>query len=84
MAGEGSWTGVSPESRPARIVSDEQFLAGHSAVLQIRPPLGSHSVSRIATDPTLLGSAVAIGHAAAAIALKTTVSAVEGPVTSPG
>jgi len=39
-------------------------------VLQIRPPLGSPSVSRIATDPALLGSAVAIGHAAAAIVLK--------------
>jgi hypothetical protein len=38
-------------------------------VLQIRPPLGSPRVSRIATDAALLGSAVAIGHNAALTAL---------------
>jgi len=56
-------------SRPARTVDDERFLADLPSVLQIRPPLGSPSVSRIATDPALLGSAVAIGHAAASIVL---------------
>lgn len=58
------------DSRPRRTVEDERFLAGRPSVLQIRPPLGSPSVSRIATDPVLLGSAVAIGHAAASVALK--------------
>ncbi len=57
-------------SRPARTVQDERFYAGLPAVLQIRPPLGSPAVSRIATDPALLGTAVAIGHAAAAVALR--------------
>jgi len=56
-------------SRPARTVEDERFLAVLPTVVQIRPPLGSPSVSRIATDPALLGSAVAIGHAAASIVL---------------
>ena len=57
-------------SRPERTARDERFLAGLPGVLQIRPPLGSPSVSRIATDPGLLGSAVAIGHAAASAVLK--------------
>src|SRR5664279_3662132 len=47
------------DSRPARTLEAERFLAGLPTVLQIRPPLGSPSVSRIATDPALLGSAVA-------------------------
>ena len=62
-----AWT-----DRPARVTADEKFLIEHPGVLQIRPPLGSPSVSRIATDPALLGTAVAIGHAAAAVALVTT------------
>ena len=60
------------DARPARTLAAERFLAGLPGVLQIRPPLGSPSVSRIATDPALLGSAVAIGHAAAAVVLKQT------------
>jgi hypothetical protein len=60
------------DSRPARTLEAERFLADLPGVLQIRPPLGSPSVSRIATDPALLGSAVAIGHAAAAVVLKQT------------
>ena len=59
-------------SRPARTLETERLLAELPGVLQVRPPLGSPSVSRIATDPALLGSAVAIGHAAAAVVLKQT------------
>ena len=80
------------DSRPARTLEAERFLADLPTVLQIRPPLGSPSVSRIATDPALLGSAVAIGHAAAAIVLKQTSSndprarrsAPEKPAALPG
>ena len=57
------------DSRPARTLEAERFLAGLPTVLQIRPPLGSPSVSRIATDPALLGSAVTIGHAVASVVL---------------
>jgi predicted patatin/cPLA2 family phospholipase len=71
------------DSRPARTVTDERFLADLNAVLLIRPPLGSPSVSRIATDPALLGSAVAIGHAAASIALHAAVSPVARRLGSP-
>jgi len=57
------------EERPARAVRDERLLSDLDTVLQIRPPLGSPRVSRIATDADLLGSAVAIGHRAAMAAL---------------
>jgi hypothetical protein len=57
------------EERPARAVRDESLLSDLDTVLQIRPPLGSPRVSRIATDADLLGSAVAIGHRAAMAAL---------------
>lgn len=58
------------QARPGRMVADERFLAELPDVLQIRPPLGSPTVSRIATDTALLGTAVAIGHAAAAVVLR--------------
>jgi predicted patatin/cPLA2 family phospholipase len=55
--------------RPARAIQDERILADLDTVLQIRPPLGSPRVSRIATDAGLLGTAVAVGHAAALAAM---------------
>lgn len=58
------------DERPNRAVQDEILLADNDSVLQIRPPLGSPPVSRIATDAGLLGTAVAIGHAAALQALR--------------
>lgn len=67
-----AWT-----DRPATVLDTERLLAELPGVLQIRPPLGSPSVSRIATDPVLLGSAVAIGHAAAAVALRPSRAAVD-------
>jgi predicted patatin/cPLA2 family phospholipase len=60
---------VAWDERPARALRDERLLVDLDTVLQIRPPLGSPRVSRIATDATLLGSAVAIGHDAALSAL---------------
>jgi predicted acylesterase/phospholipase RssA len=60
---------VAWEERPARAVRDERLLGDLDTVLQIRPPLGSPRVSRIATDAELLGSAVSIGHDAALVSL---------------
>jgi predicted patatin/cPLA2 family phospholipase len=48
--------------RPGRTALVERLLDSLDNVLQIRPPLGAPSVSRIETDPDLLGSAVTIGH----------------------
>ena len=53
------------DHRPARAIELERLLAESSNVLQIRPPVGSPPVSRIATDAGLLGSAVDIGFRAA-------------------
>ncbi|RDI51058.1 putative patatin/cPLA2 family phospholipase [Nocardia mexicana] len=50
---------------------DEQTLADHPAVLQIRPPLGSPTIGRVARDETVLLHAFDLGRTAAANALTT-------------
>ncbi len=67
----GAW-----DERPGRTARAERLLDSLDTVLQIRPPLGAPSVSRIATDPELLGSVVAIGLQAAL----DTLAAESGPI----
>jgi predicted acylesterase/phospholipase RssA len=72
---------VAWNERPDRAVRDERLLVDLDTVLQIRPPLGSPRVSRIASDAALLGSAVAIGHDAALAVLATADPAAPGSTT---
>ena len=51
-------------SRHRRQSEDDALLAGHAAVLEVRPPPGSPAVSRLSRDMALLGEAVAIGRRA--------------------
>lgn len=70
--------------RPNRAMRDEKLLADNDSVLQIRPPLGSPPVSRIATDAALLGTAVAIGHTAALQVLGPSIADTPAQVTKQG
>lgn len=64
---------VAWKQRPGRTVQDEHLLAGAKSILQIRPPVGGPSISRIATDAALLSSAVRVGYDAAVTGLSSAV-----------
>lgn len=48
---------------------DEELLAGHPAVWQVRPPLGAPTIGRVARDSRTLLRALALGRAATTDAL---------------
>lgn len=55
--------------RHERRADEERALAGHPAVLQIRPPADAPVIGRVERDPGVLRSAVECGRAVAAAAL---------------